>query len=92
MMKIDELNSNPNNNFNPKKPIFLSLLGGKKINKKLNIHLFNKISYSFEISTLILKKLFHKMGILYTELLYIIENMNFDINKILLFLSRIPNN
>ena len=53
----------------------------KEINGELNIYLFDKILCSFEISTLVSKKLSYKMGALYTELLYKIENVNFSIKK-----------
>lgn len=53
----------------------------KKIHRKLNVHLFDEISYNFQISTLVSKNLFHKIGILYTKLLYRIENINFSIQK-----------
>lgn len=87
MIKIKELNPNLNSNINSKKPIFLSKQGEKKTNKELDIHLFNKILYSFEILTLVLQKLFYKMGILYTKLLCKIKNVNFDIKKIPLSLN-----
>lgn len=74
-MKVDE--PNPNSN----KPIFFSKQKKKKINKKFNIQLFNKILYSFEISTQVLKKSSDKINALYTELSYIIENVYFNINK-----------
>ena len=76
MMKADEPN------LNPKKLIYV---GKKKINRKLNIYLFNKISFSFEISTLVSKKSSHKMEVLYIESSYRIENVNFNINKNSLF-------
>lgn len=51
----------------------------EKNNKKLNIHLSNKILYSFIILNLISQKLSYKIDTLYTELLYKIENVNFSI-------------
>ena len=60
--------------------------GGKNINGELNIYLFDEILYSFEISTFISKKLSHKIGALYIELLCKIKNINFSIKKNSLFL------
>ena len=59
----------------------LSKRGEKEIIKELNIHLFNEISCSFEISTPVSKKLSYKISPLYTKLSCRIENINFSIKK-----------
>lgn len=49
-MKVNKPKPNFNYNFKPQNPIFLSKKGKtKKINRKLNTYLFNKILYSFKI-------------------------------------------
>lgn len=72
--------------------IFLSKQRGIKINGKLNIYLFNKILYSFKISVLVSKKSSYKISALSTQLLYILENINFNIKKILPSSGKLPNN
>lgn len=57
MIKIDE--PNPNSNPNPKKSIFFSKQKRTRINRKLNIYLFKKISCNSKISTSVSKKSFH---------------------------------
>lgn len=50
----------------------------------------NKLLCNFEISILILKKLFlHKISMLKNKILCKIENVNFSINKIVFFLNTI---
>ena len=64
----------------------------KRREKEIHRELINKILYSFEISIQVTKKSSHKMGALYIKLLYRIENVNFNIKKIVLFSDGIPNN
>lgn len=78
MIKVNKFNFNLNPNLNPKKLIFLTKKKGKEINKKLNILVSKKFSY--------------KMGMLYTRLSCIIENVNFNIKKILFFSDKTLNN
>ena len=56
---------------------YLSKQKGKKINREF----INKILYNFEISTLVTKNYSHNIDALYTDLLYKIENIIFNIKK-----------
>ena len=68
-MKANEPNPNFNSNSNSKKHIFFLKQTEKKFNRKLDMHLFNKVFCNFKILILVSQKKNYKIDTFYIELL-----------------------